>query len=152
MAAGLLAYAITYRAPSRVKPNTIFAYDEQIFHSTRAVTNAGFQLHSIEFKTEGGDVAVEWYDSSLASVAAKSGIYTTLYIDGQHVVNALTGSYLGRADRGPGTLRWAGWLPAGDHRFQIELSRIDTVAEAPYVQRGHIGVDNLVITQESGDG
>jgi hypothetical protein len=149
-AAGLMAYALTYRTPAGAKPNTLFASSQQTFDLTRTVATTGFVLHTLEFRTDGGDVEADWYDSSLASTGTRSGVYAVLMIDGDEIASALTGSYLGNPDKGPATLSWAGPLPAGEHRFVIELQRPTAPVDVPYVQPGQVGVDSLVITQEPG--
>jgi hypothetical protein len=152
LAVGLMAYALTYRSPRPAQASARFAYHQDRFVATRNVSNSGFLLQTLQRRIGGGNVEVDWYDSSLASVTPKTGTYVTLYIDGQQVVSALSGSYFGSVSRGPATLRWAGWLPTGEHRFQVELSRVDGSTDAPYVRLGGVGVDNLVITQEPGGG
>jgi hypothetical protein len=151
IAGGLLAYSLTYRAPPRAHENTMFAYQQQTFVSTRTIATTR-QVHSLEFWTSGGGIEVAWYDSALSSLAADAGIYATLYIDGQQITNTLTGADTGLADKQPGMLEWAGPLPAGRHRFAVDLIPLNGGAQAPYVSPDHVGVDNLVVTQVARDG
>lgn len=153
IAGGLLAYALVYRAPPRARANTMFAYDQQTFSKTRSISTSQIQLHSVAFRSEGGAIAVDWYDSSLIPIGARSPLYAVLTIDGQTVATSLVSSPAGLATGGPATLRWAGTLPAGLHRFQISLGHISAGgAEAPYVPAGRVGVDSLVLSQEPGTG
>src|SRR5947209_5589406 len=94
-AAGLMAYALTYRPPLPTTPNSIFAYDQRTFLATRKVTTPRFPLHLIVFTSDGGNVETDWYDSSLALLAPESGVYVTLLIDQTPVADVLTGSYFG---------------------------------------------------------
>lgn len=151
VAGGLVAYALTYRPSAPRTPSTMFAYTQQAFSATRTVTRNGFPLHVLRFRSYGGVVQVDWYDSAVSSLAPGSGDYATLIIDQQPVADALTGSYYGPTVVAPATLRWAGSLPAGEHRFEIELSRVDQGVQIPLVRPGGRGVDSLSVTQEPGD-
>jgi hypothetical protein len=151
VAAALMAYAVTYRPPTKIGPTTMVAYTQQVFGATRVVTASGFTLQSLTARTDGNNVEVTWYDSSLAQVAGRSGIYASLVVDDHEVASALSGSYAGVAEKGPDTLRWAGPLPAGIHRFQLTLTH-GRKADLPYVVPGLVGVDSLVVTQEPGGG
>jgi hypothetical protein len=152
VAAGLMAYAITYQPPAAARPATRFAFDQQSFAATRTITTPSAALHRLVFRSDGGAVSVTWYDSSLASLRAGGGISATLTIDGRQIASGLTGSVRGPADHGPATLRWAGLLPAGRHTFALELSGIEAGAQAPYVAAGSVGVDSLLVTQQPADG
>jgi hypothetical protein len=152
LAAALMLYAVTHRAPARIGPNTMFTYDQRTFHATRAVTAAGVTLHDLVARTDGNDVEVNWYDSSLAPLAARSGVDASLIVDGQELASTLIGNDEGAGEQAPATLRWAGPLPAGVHRFRLTLTRVDSGVEVPYVAPGHLGVDSLVVSQEPGGG
>jgi hypothetical protein len=150
LSAGLLGYALTYRPPRRPRPYSMFLYDQRTFYASR-ITLSDLQLHLLDFDSDGGVVSVNWYDSSLSSRSRSqdSGIYVTLLIDGVDVADTLSGFYSGSA--GPATLTWAGRLPAGLHRFQIQVTGIPAAGAAvPLVQPGYIGTDNLSISQEPG--
>lgn len=145
-----MAYALTYRAPSRARAYSAFAYDQSTFGSTRTIKQDGSRLHVLYFRSDGGGVEVNWYDSSMASLTPDAGVYIMLTIDQQPVVDALTGSYFGSTVSGPATLRWAGRLPAGEHRFEITMTSVGGGVEIPRVRSGQPGVDSLVVSQVPG--
>lgn len=152
LAAGLMAYAVTFRATRRTAPDTMLAFGQQTFRATRIVTTAGGTLHNLAAHTDGGVVKVNWYDSSLAPLGADSRVDATLLVDGQQIVSTVTGSVLGSAEKDPATLRWAGTLPDGTHHFQLMLTRIGAGVAVPYVPAGQIGVDSLVVSEQPGGG
>jgi hypothetical protein len=143
-----LAAAIAYVVVGATwTPAPAITYDQQSFASSRTVSITGFRLQSTKVRTTGGIVDVEWYDSGLALNEQTSGAYVSLYVDGRRIASSLRGTKTGSAEVAPGTLVWAGDLPAGTHTFVVRLDRVDGGVLAPYVPAGGEGVDSLSVSQ-----
>jgi hypothetical protein len=124
-----------------------FVYQQQSFRSSRTVSTVGFELQSSTLHTTGGTVDVEWYDSAFLLRERLSGAYVSLFIDGRRKVSSLRGTATGTSEVAPGTLVWAGDLPAGTHTFVVRLDRVDGGVLVPYVPLGAEGVDSLSVSQ-----
>src|SRR5947209_3016729 len=111
---------------------------QQTFDQTRRVVirrgEGPVVLHRLKYVAHNGMANIEWYDGAWSPVAANSGSYVSLSIDGQRVESALEGGDTGRSEARAGSLLWAGRLATGTHDVTVTLDRTDRGFDFPFVR------------------